>query len=138
MTIQTFVVEIYTKWYWFWLIINVQWIFHIFIVLDLQSLQRWKITEWVWKFLESIYPNGPTSEKVFKNLLSCSIFEVLINLEIVILTYNLIFENDLQKQMLRCQTHGLPLRYWIYESFISFVELLKELWFLIENHGYKS
>ena len=52
-----FVVNIFAKQYWLSENLNFQCNFHIFTVLQLQSLSRWIINEWLWIFLETVNEN---------------------------------------------------------------------------------
>ena len=55
--IWAFVANIFAKQYILSENFNFQWNFHIFTVLQLQSLSRWIINEWLWIFLETINEN---------------------------------------------------------------------------------
>ena len=63
MKVRAFVAEIFAKQYWCFLIIDFQCIFDISAIMHLRSLQRWKITEWLWNFFETRSQNGPISVK---------------------------------------------------------------------------
>ena len=61
MKIWAFVAEIFSKQYWCFLILDFQCIFDISAIMQLQSLQRWIITECLWNFFETRSQNGPIS-----------------------------------------------------------------------------